>query len=321
MPGLGYDKKRSWLDQPNLPYYLALLAMVLTLPVLSLGLQMDDLTHRAILLQQIPDRNLQDLSLFGLFSWIDGNPLRIQHLSEFGLPWWSYAELKVTFWRPLTEIAHWIDYQLWPEVPALMHLQNILWFAAVVWAVANLYRRIMGPSSVAGLAALLYAVSRTHADSLIMVACRSSLMATFFGVLTLSAFIRRVNDGWKPGVVLGPGCLVVALLSAEYAIVTLAYLMAYTAFLDHRDLKNRFLSLSPYLAVLIIWMVIYKVAGFGSLGSGFYTDPLSEPLLFLAAVVDRLPVLFAVQFATLPGGIIMILPPAVSATIRTSTLV
>ena len=317
----GYDKNRSWLNQPHLPYYLALLAVVLTLPVLSLGLQMDDLAHRAILLQQFPDRNLQDLSLFGLFSWIDGNPFRVRQLFEFGLPWWSYAELKITFWRPLTEIAHWLDYQLWPESPALMHLHNILWFGAVVWAVANLYRRVMGSSSVAGLAALLYAVSRTHADSLIMVACRSSLMATFFGVLTLSAFIRRVKDGWKPGVVIGPGCLLVALLSAEYAIVTIAYLLAYTAFLDQRSLKNRFLSLSPYLGVLTVWMVVYKVAGFGSFGSGFYTDPLAEPLPFLAAVVDRLPLLFAVQFATLPGGLLFIVSPSVSVTIRTGSLV
>ena len=58
MPVLGYDKNRTWLNQPNLRFYLALLAVVLTLPVLSLGLQMDDLAHRAILLGQFPDRNI-----------------------------------------------------------------------------------------------------------------------------------------------------------------------------------------------------------------------------------------------------------------------
>ncbi|MBT4091489.1 MAG: hypothetical protein HOE30_23635, partial [Deltaproteobacteria bacterium] len=119
MPVLGYDKNRTWLNQPNLRFYLALLAVVLTLPVLSLGLQMDDLAHRAILLGQFPDRNIQDLSLFGMFSWIDGNPQRVSYLMEFGLPWWSYSELQVTFWRPLTELSHWLDYQLWPDSPSL----------------------------------------------------------------------------------------------------------------------------------------------------------------------------------------------------------
>jgi len=69
----GFDNNHGWLKQPRLPLYLAILSMVLTLPVLTLGLQFDDLVHRAILLGQVPDRYLQDLSLFGLFSWFDAD--------------------------------------------------------------------------------------------------------------------------------------------------------------------------------------------------------------------------------------------------------
>ncbi|MBT4087865.1 MAG: hypothetical protein HOE30_05165, partial [Deltaproteobacteria bacterium] len=167
----------------------------------------------------------------------------------------------------------------------------------------------------------LYAVSRTHADSLIMVACRSSLIATFFGVLTLAILDRAIKDRWKPGNGLGPVCLVAALLSAEYGIVTAAYLLAYTAFLDRREIKQRVLSLLPYLLVLVVWMVIYKTAGFGSRGSGFYTDPIREPLLFITVLMERLPVLFAGQFATLPGGVLLLTSPSTSATIRIGSLV
>lgn len=316
-----YDKNRTLLSQPNLPLFLALLAMILTLPVLWLGLQADDLAHRAVLLGQLPGHSKGNLSPFGMFFWIDGNPLQNMQLMDYGIPWWTFEKLRIVFWRPLAELTHWIDYQLWPDLPPLMYLQNILWFGAVGWAVSILFRRIMGPSSVAGLAALLYAVSRTHADSLNMIACRSSLIATFFGVLTIISLDRKIKDSWRAGTVVGPICLMMALLSAEYGIVTAAYLLAYSIFLDHRSQKQRFFTMLPYITVLAIWMVVYKISGFGTYGSGYYTDPIREPLVFLSVVVGRLPILFTGQWTTLPVGIVTIVPQSVSYTIWVGSVV
>ena len=79
------------------------------------------------------------------------------------------------FWRPLTAATHWADYQLWPDHPALMHLQNAAWFCALVAALFGLYRRILGPGWIAALAALLYAVKAQFFGPVAWIACRNGL--------------------------------------------------------------------------------------------------------------------------------------------------
>jgi hypothetical protein len=129
------------------------------------------------------------------------------------------------------------------------------------------------------------------------------------GVLTLLAYDRTIKKGWKVGVITGPLCLLLALLSAEYAIVTIAYLFAYSVFMDHRRLQARFWNLTPYILVVTGWMIIYKIAGFGTSGCGVYTDPIQQPLLFMISVGKRLPVLFGGQWLPLPMEIFAMLPP------------
>jgi len=142
-------------------------------------------------------------------------------------------------------------------------------------------------------------------------------MATFFGVMALIVLDRKIKEGWKAGTVIGPICLLLALLSAEYGIVAAAYVLAYLVFLDQRNLKRRVFEIMPYLTVLAIWMTVYKISGFGSYGSGLYTDPFREPLLFLSSVVERLPILFAGQWTTLPGGVLFVVSQSAIDTIWT----
>jgi len=46
--------------------------------------------------------------------------------------------------------------------PAVMHAHSLMWFGLLVVAVTLLYRRLMGLTLAAGLAALLYAVDDAH---------------------------------------------------------------------------------------------------------------------------------------------------------------
>ncbi len=305
---IGYRNDLRFFEQPRLPFYLALIALILTLPVLSQGLQFDDCHHRVLFLDDIdgvapkdfPLYKKKDFSIFGMFSLSDGNPSRNIELLDYGLPWWTYKNLRISFLRPISELSLWIDYTLWPDVPVLMHLQNIFLYAIIVAALVILFRRIMGNCMLAGLAAFLYAISRTHNDSLNMVASRNALLATFFGIVVLIVFDRVQKDEWRKGLLIGPLFLAFALLSAEYAVVTTAYLFSYSLFLDPRSIRRKVISLLPYALVSIIWLTIYKAAGFGSGGSGFYIDPIGNPLQFLKSLIDRLPALLSAQWSALP---------------------
>ncbi len=153
---------RSGLTYRCLPVAIAMLAIVLSLPSLGVGWIADDYYHRMVMLGS---RTFHDLipSPLDMFRFVDGNPERTHQLMDIGwLPWWTVKEIRGSFCRPVTAITHWLDYRLWPEAPALMHAQSILWFGALVAVVAILYRRIMGVTCVAGVAAFLYAIDDAH---------------------------------------------------------------------------------------------------------------------------------------------------------------
>jgi hypothetical protein len=168
-----------------------------------------------------------------------------------------------------------------------MHAHSLLWLGALVVAVALLYRRILGPTWVAGLAALLYAIDEAHAAPAAYIANRNALIATCFGVLSLLCFVRARHEGWRPGLAWSALFLTLGLAAGEMALATAIYLAAYAVFLDPAPWPRRIAALVPNGLVLGTWAAIYKLGRFGARGSGFYLDPASEPLAFVRALGDR----------------------------------
>ncbi|MFQ5853547.1 MAG: hypothetical protein ACE5JU_23560 [Candidatus Binatia bacterium] len=151
-----------------------------------------------------------------IFSILNGDPQRIRRYMEWGtLPWWTVEDFRIAFFRAFSILTMWLDYQLWPDLPALMHLQSLLWFGALVATAGVFYRRMMGVTCAAGLAALLYAIDDAHAFPAAWLANRNHLLAAFFGLLCILTHDRWRREGWDWGVVLSPICLALALLSGE----------------------------------------------------------------------------------------------------------
>jgi hypothetical protein len=293
------------LSHPRLPLVLALLAVALALPSLTLGWQLDDLFQRAVLLGRT------ELSPWGMFS----TPAWLPSYRDSGTgPWWMSEGLRCTFFRYLAVATHRLDYALWPDSPALMHAQSLLWFGLLVGAATILYRRVLGAGWVAGFAALAYAVDDAHAVPAAWICNRSSLMATFFGLLCLLAHDRRRREGWRPGGWLGPLALALALASGEFGLATLAYLAAHALVLDPAPWRQRLAGLTPYVAVAALWACVYKVGGFGITGSGLYIDPVKDPARFVAALARRVPFSLLGQWTGIPAEaenlLAPLLPPA-----------
>ncbi len=306
---VNFKKIQTWLIKPGLSKILACLSILLTLPALGVGFVTDDLIHRAIFLGSDLHPPIDDISFFGLFAFINGDPERIKDIMDVGMmPWWTLEDLRVNFFRPLSEITHWIDYLLWPNTPSLMHAQSLLWFGCLIWAVTKLYRRIMGLTWIAGLAALLYAIDDAHGLPASWIANRNALLATFFGVLCLLAHDRWRKDGWKPGMFFGPCCLLLGLLSGESALAACFYLFSYSLFIESGAFHKKMLSLVPYVAVAGTWLLVYKHHGFGAYGSGMYIDPVQEPVTYSFAFIQRAPILLMEQFGAPPAFFYGMLP-------------
>jgi hypothetical protein len=297
----------SGLSHRRLPLGLALVAVALALPSLDGGWQFDDLYHRAILLGRT------DLSPWAMFSVFRGGPVWRRLFVDSGQgPWWTAEDFRVAFFRFLTVATHRLDYALWPDAPTLMHAQSLVWYGLLVAAATSLYRRVLGAGWVAGLAALAYAVDDGHAFAAAWIANRNALLATFFGLLCVWAHDRWRRDSWRPGGWLAPLALAHALAAGELGASTLAYLAAHALFLDSAPWRRRLVALVPSGVVAALWVCVYRMFGFGVIGSGLYIDPGNDPGGFVAALVRRAPFSLLGQWTAVPadaGGILAPLFP------------
>ncbi len=310
----------NWLRSPHLPWHLALLSAVLTLPALWVGWHVDDWFHQALLRgvhlpAQTGDR------WAGLFDFMGGDATRAAYMRDGGfVPWWLPDGFQVRFFRPVTVATHVLDHLLMPTSAVFAHAHSIAWSAALVALVTLLYRRFHGLSAVAGLAALAYTVDESRGVPVGWIANRSALVAVFFGVATLLAHDRWRRDGWTPGRWLGPLLFALALLSAEAGLATAAYLFGHALFLDTGTRTRRLARLLPFAALVVAWRLGYNAAGFGASGSGLYIDPVVHPLRFAVATGSRLPLLLAAQWTSLPSMVASFMPPLIAGLMVTGAV-
>jgi hypothetical protein len=300
---------RKILTHRFFPLFAAILAIVLTLPSLKAGLIADDYYHKLLMSgSKSPIRLLN--SPIDMFRFIDGDPKRTAKIIDYGFfPWWTYENVKGAFWRPLASITHWLDYIIWPNSPPLMHFHSLLWYGALVMAVAFLYRRFATIPLIAGLAALLYAIDDAHGMPAGLISNRNALMATFFGAMAIITHDKWRRDNWHAGIALGPLLLAASLLSAEAGISTCAYLAAHMLFIDRGIWRKRIVAMAPYVAVVLIWRLLWTYLGYGIENAGVYTDPLNEPLRFISVVKNHAPFLLLGQWVLPPSEISIMLTP------------
>jgi hypothetical protein len=272
---------------------IVIAAVLLTSPALGTGLVADDLFHELMLR---PDAGIRGIAHrpFDLFAFATGDLSANHALMDEGVfPWWAAPNVKLAFWRPLTCITHVLDHLLWGQSAWLMHLHSMAWFALVLLGVALVYRRLLLPSWLAGLALLLYAADDARAPAVAWIANRNALVAMALATPALLFHDRWRRDGDRRARWLGPVMLAMGLLAGETAFAVAGYLAAYALCLDRGNARQRLGSLVPYVIVLVAWRALYVATGHGVAGSGVYMDPAGDPAGFLGLALTRLPLLLS----------------------------
>jgi hypothetical protein len=290
---------RTALADRRMPLVVAILAAVGMLPALSGGWQLDDYFQRATILGYGDSKPINTF-----IQYID----RAHNLSQmdFGtMPWWGSPDLHQAFLRYASTLTMMLDYRLWPNHPALMHLHSLLWLSAAVLVAALVYREVLGANWVAGLAALMYALDGAHAVPAAYLANRNALIACCFGFLSVLAFVRWRKHGRAMTRWLSVLMLALALSAGEMGLATVAYLFSYSLTVDEDGFRARLMRLLPHGAVLAAWALIYKIGNFGSHGSGFYVDPLRDPLGFAGSFCQRAAFLMMGQWSPVPAEMSM----------------
>lgn len=303
---LGPPPRRGWLSalanrlrragsSGRAPWIAGLLGVLLASPALTATFTADDhwlrvLGRRDTGIEGLPSRP------FDVFVFTDGSPETNHALSDAGVfPWWAAPRVKLAFFRPLSSATHVLDNLLWPESAALQLFHNLAWFALGLLFVWRFYAGFERERWIAVLALAMFAMDDARGPPIGWIANRNTLIALAFAVPVMLLH-RRGRSGWRPGLVLAPIVLLVALLAGEAALGILAYVFAYAVFLDRGTRLERFLSLVPYGVLVVAWRLAYVAAGYGAAGSGVYIDMGRNPLLFLGVAVSRWPLLLLGQF-------------------------
>jgi hypothetical protein len=286
------------------PIVVPALAVLLTLGSLRVGWWLDDYYQRWVI-QGSPGYADVGRKPLDAFCFIDGDSRRNGRMIEQGLlPWWVYTRAKAAFWKPLTVLTHMLDYQLWPNRPALMHAQSVFWFALLVGSVCLLFRHVLRPTLAAAIAGLLYAVDHSRAVPVAWLANRNSVLAALFGVLAIHAHIVARRKGSRAMAFLSPVFLTMCLLSAEAGIGAVAYLVAFALTLDPAGWRRGLLRLWPHLLVVAAWRIAWSAQGYGVYGiEDLYTDPGAHPLRFALIVLQRAPLYMLGQWTGFPSEV------------------
>jgi hypothetical protein len=239
--------------------------------------------------------------IFGMFSFASGDPLQNRELVDRGvlLPWWSEPELRVAFFRPLSALTHAFDFICWPSASELMYVHSLAWLALVIAAAAVLYRQLEPSRGAAVVAALLFAVEPAHASAVAWLSSRNTLIAAFFGICAVSAWVARSRR-------LATLLLVAALLAGEAGVCALGYIVCHVWLLDRRPRRERILSLVPVLVVAVAWRTLHVVFGFGARGSGAYIDPVHDAGAWAKVLPERLAASLGAVLGPVPADLMFV---------------
>ncbi len=294
------------------PLIVAALGLLLASPAMRAGLVLDDFYHRAVLRHGSAYRDLLGPPA-EMFRFFRGDPVRTRRIMDIGaFPWWTDPTLKGEFLQAITVLTHELDYALWPDSPALMHAQSLFWLGTAVAAVAVFYRRMLGATWVAAVAALLFAVDDARGATVSFIANRNVLIAATFGVSALVCHDRFRRGGSRPAALLAALLLALALFSKEEGIGACAYLAAYALFADPAGRWRGCLAMIPYAVVVVGWQAVRGALGYGVHNLGLYVDPLTESRAFAMAVADRAPLILFGQWGPIPAETAVVLRPPIS---------
>ena len=284
------------------PRAVLLAALLVALPTLFAGFFFDDYLHLLTLRGDGFGPTPLDL-----FQFAKGD---VDEMAEFistgPFPWYTWPALKLHFFRPLSSAAMVLDFHLFGQKAVLYHLHSVAWYLLLAWGVFLIYRRLFA-LPIAGLCILLYILDDGHLIPVLWWSNRNAIVSAAPAVLGLAAHLRWREAGWRPGLPLSIAGYGLGLLGGETALGIVGYVAAYEL-LKKSTWRDRARCLAPAVVLAVVYLLLYKRAGYGVGGSGIYVDPIAEWSTFLSLAPGRLLDLAGAQFFSLPVELAIFAP-------------
>jgi hypothetical protein len=286
------DNNSTYVRKSRL-VFIFVLGVLLLLPSMWVGFLFDDYIYKIIL----DGKTLAGDSPGSLFAFVPGDPEGSAAVAEKGfLPWWYYEELKIVFWRPLSEILARFDHAVFGENAFAYHAHSMLWWLGMLFSAAIVLRKVL-PGTIGTLALLIFALDESHVLPVAWLANRNALVALLPAFVGLWGHLKWREDNWRPGRALSITGFGIGLTGGETALCVLAYLFAYEVWGTTSPLRQRVRAVAPLAVVFTAYIVANRLGGGGVSGCGVYFDPVMDPLGYLTQLPGRF-------FTLLAGGIL-----------------
>lgn len=237
-----------------------------------------------------------------LFNFSNGTAAETRRLVDAGFyPWWTDAELRLSFMRPLASLMTWLDHRVFVNAPFGYHAHSAAWWCVMLLAVGLLYAKVL-PRPHALIAFFIVAFSIAHEVPFWWICNRSVLGATTLSVLSLLAYRKHRTKDCSWALAASVVLMSLAFLLGEYAFCALGYFIAYEVHCARGSLRRRASSLVAVFTPAALFIAARMAVGASALNSGVYLDPIGDPLAFLAAALVRVPVLIGDLLFVLQAG-------------------
>jgi protein O-mannosyl-transferase len=184
--------------------------------------------------------------------YIEENPMVNRGVTLAGLTW-AFTTIHAANWHPLTWIAHMVDSQLFGMnagghllVNALIHVANTL---LVFWFLSQM-THARWPSA---LVAALFALHPLHVESVAWAAERKDTLSTFFGLLSLIAYVGYTTSPSPKRYALVAVMLALGLM-AKPMLVTWPFVML---LVDYWPLRRFHINSRSEVATRV-WPLVYE---------------------------------------------------------------
>ncbi|MFI5297158.1 MAG: hypothetical protein ACHREM_03590 [Polyangiales bacterium] len=272
------------------------LGLVVFFPAMLAPFVNDDWWHAAMVDGTYPVKR----GPFDLYDFIRDGDHPAMRAAGF-LPWWTSPALRVRFFRPLSSAALWSLQKVFGRAPLPMHCVSILWWTLAVVAAHALFRRLFS-RRVAWLGTFVFALAPCHAVPILWLSNFEALASLATGTLGLVAFVRWRDDGRKIDLWLATIAFSIAMALGEYSLAAGGYVVA-LAWTGSGSRLRRALGTLPFFVPAIAYLALRFRLGYGTAGSGYYVDPLHQPLALITAIPFRAAVLVGDLLLSLRGDV------------------
>ncbi|HXY33217.1 MAG TPA: hypothetical protein VEI07_03255, partial [Planctomycetaceae bacterium] len=133
---------------------------------------------------------------------------------------WAVAQFNDANWIPLTWLSLMLDATFFHNWPDGYHITNVLLHVANVLLVFIVFTRMTQSAAKSAFVAALFAIHPLHVESVAWVTERKDVLCTFFGLLSLWAYVSYAREPRRSRYVAAFGFLALSLL-AKQTFVTL----------------------------------------------------------------------------------------------------